>query len=192
MANNKIVLQSGEVLIDLSQDTAEDSVVLAGYTYHDKTGEQKTGTCTFTVDASEANANASEILEGKKAAVGKEVLTGTMPNRGGVSGEIATRDGEYIIPQGAHDGSGKVVIASDEKAKLIPGNIKQGVTILGIEGSHDGAASVTAHAKEVTPAFTTQTVLPDAGYDYLAQVTVRAIPVTYTDNAAGGQTVTIG
>lgn len=191
MANNKIVLQTGEVLIDLSNDTAEESVVLKGFTLHDKTGEQKTGTCTFTVDASEANANASEILEGKKAAVGKEVLTGTMPNRGGVTGEISERDGSFVIPQGAHDGSGKVVISEMEKAKLIPGNIKQGVTILGVVGEHEGSSAVTAEAKEVTPSFAEQTVLPTAA-DYLSQVTVKAIPVTYTDNAAGGQTVTIG
>ena len=37
-----------------------------------------------------------------------------------------------------------------------------------------------------------QTVLPDEGFDYLSQVSVAAIPVTYSDNAAGGQTCTIG
>lgn len=191
MANNKVVLQSGEVLIDLSQDTAEDPTVLAGYTFHDKTGEQKSGTCTFTVDASGANVNPSEILEGKKAGVGSEIVTGTMPNRGGVSLELSTRDGEVVIPQGHHDGSGKVSISASEKAKLIPSNIKQGVTVLGVVGEHQGGSTVTAEAKEVTPTFAEQTVLPD-GADYLSQVTVKAIPVTYTENAAGGQTVTIG
>ena len=37
-----------------------------------------------------------------------------------------------------------------------------------------------------------QTVLPDEGYDYLSQVTVSAIPVTETENSAGGITVTVG
>ena len=192
MANNKIVLQSGEVLIDLSNDTAEAGVVLKGYSFHDKSGEKKNGACAFTVDASGANAKASEILEGVKAAVGSEMLTGSMPNRGGVSGEISAKDGEYVIQQGAHDGSGKVAIAAAEKAKLIPGNIKQGVTILGVVGSHQGGTTVTAHAKEVAPSFVEQTVLPDSGYDYLSQVKVKAIAVTYADNSAGGQTVTIG
>lgn len=192
MANNKIVLQSGEVLLDLSNDTVEESSVLKGYVYHDKTGEQKTGSCAYTVDASVATAKASELLEGAKAAVGTEIITGTMPNRGGVSGEISERDGEYVVPQGFHDGSGKVVIAEAERAKLIAGNIKQGVTILGVEGSHSGADAITAHAKEVAPSFVEQTILPDSGYDYLSQVKVKAIAVTYADNAAGGQTVTIG
>ena len=46
--------------------------------------------------------------------------------------------------------------------------------------------------KDVTPSFAQQVVTPDEDYDYLAQVTVAAIPIAYTDNAAGGQTVTIG
>lgn len=37
-----------------------------------------------------------------------------------------------------------------------------------------------------------QIITPDAEYDYLAQVTVAAIPITYTDNAAGGQTLAVG
>jgi hypothetical protein len=37
-----------------------------------------------------------------------------------------------------------------------------------------------------------QTIVPDSGYNYLAQVQVNAIPVVETDNAAGGKTVTIG
>ena len=46
-------------------------------------------------------------------------------------------------------------------------------------------------AKTVTPATTAQTVLPATGYDGMAQVTVEAIPVTRTDNAQGGVTVSI-
>lgn len=38
----------------------------------------------------------------------------------------------------------------------------------------------------------TQFVLPDTTYNCLSQVTVQAIPTTYVDNAAGGQTLTIG
>ena len=37
-----------------------------------------------------------------------------------------------------------------------------------------------------------QVVLPDKAYNCLSQVTVAAIPATYVDNAAGGQTLTIG
>ena len=118
-------------------------------------------------------------------------MTGTMPNNGSVSGEISTKDGQYSIPQGYHDGGGKVGIASAEKSKLIPGNIKSGITVLGVTCTY-GGESISAQSKTVTPSVSQQTVQPDAGYDYLASVTVAAIPYSEAQNSAGGTTVTIG
>jgi hypothetical protein len=115
-----------------------------------------------------------------------------MPNRGGVTGTISTKTQEYTIPQGYHDGSGKVSIAAAEQAKLIATNIRQGITILGVEGSMSGQEDMNAQAKTVTPTFSAQVISPDTGYNCLSQVTVNAITVTYSDNAAGGKTVTIG
>ena len=194
MANeyvNKVVLSSGETLIDLSGDTADAAHVLKGSTFHDKSGAPKTGTCTYDSDTSEDTVAVSEILVGKTAHARGVKITGTMPNNGAVSGSIATKDGQYTVPQGFHDGSGKVGIASAEKAKLIPGNIKSGVEVLGVTGSYSGE-SINAQTKSVTPSFTQQVVQPDDSYDYLSTVTVAAIPVAYADNAAGGRTVTIG
>ena len=194
MANeyvNKVVLSSGETLIDLSGDTADAAHVLKGSTFHDKSGAPKTGTCKFDSDTSDDTVAAAEMLVGKTAHARGVKITGTMPNNGAVSGSIATKDGQYTIPQGFHDGSGKVGIASSEKAKLIPGNIKSGVEVLGVTGSY-GGESINAQTKSVTPSFAQQVVQPDDGYDYLSTVTVAAIPVAYADNAAGGRTVTIG
>ena len=194
MANeyvNKVVLSSGETLIDLSGDTADEAHVLKGSTFHDKSGAPKTGTCTYDSDTSEDTVAAAEMLVGKTAHARGVKITGTMPNNGAVSGSIATKDGQYTIPQGFHDGSGKVGIASTEKAELIPGNIKSGVEVLGVTGSYSGE-SINAQTKSVTPSFTQQVVQPDDSYDYLSAVTVAAIPVAYADNAAGGRTVTIG
>ena len=194
MANeyvNKVVLSSGETLIDLSGDTADAAHVLKGSTFHDKSGAPKTGTCTYDSDTSDDTVAAAEMLMGKTAHARGVKITGTMPNNGAVSGSIATKDEQYTIPQGFHDGSGKVGIASAEKAKLIPGNIKSGVQVLGVTGSY-GGESINAQTKSVTPSFTQQVVQPDDGYDYLSTVTVAAIPVAYADNAAGGRTVTIG
>lgn len=194
MANeyvNKVVLSSGETLIDLSGDTVDAAHVLKGSTFHDKSGAPKTGTCSYDSDTSNDTVAAAEMLVGKTAHARGVKITGTMPNNGAVSGSIATKDEQYTIPQGFHDGSGKVGIASAEKAKLIPGNIKSGVEVLGVTGSY-GGESINAQTKSVTPSFTQQVVQPDDGYDYLSTVTVGAIPVAYADNAAGGRTVTIG
>lgn len=49
-----------------------------------------------------------------------------------------------------------------------------------------------AQAKTVTPSSTQQTILPDAGYNCLSQVTVAKIPYVESENSAGGTTVTIG
>ena len=95
MANeyvNKVVLSSGETLIDLSGDTADAAHVLKGSTFHDKSGAPKTGTCTYDSDTSEDTVAVSEILVGKTAHARGVKITGTMPNNGAVSGSIATKD----------------------------------------------------------------------------------------------------
>lgn len=189
--NNKVVLSSGEVLIDLSGDTADAAHVLKGSTFHDKSGAPVTGTCEYDSDTSDDTAAVAEILIGKTAHARGAKLTGTMPNNGAVSGTIASKEAAYIIPQGYHDGSGKVQISATELAKIVSGNIKNGVDILGVTGNY-GGESISAQAKTATPSFTQQVIQPDNGYDYLTVVTVKAIPVTYTDNSAGGKTVTIG
>ena len=188
---NKVVLGSGEVLIDLSGDTADKSRVLKGATFHDKSGAPQTGACAFDSDTSEDTVAAAEMLLGKTGHARGAKITGRMPNNGAVSGEISTKDGSYTIPQGYHDGSGKVQISAAERAKIIPANIKAGVTLLGETGTY-GGEGVTAQSKSVTPSFAQQMVQPDNGYDYLSSVTVAAIPVAYADNAAGGKTATIG
>ena len=83
-------------------------------------------------------------------------------------------------------------IDETEQAKLIPDNIRQGITILGIVGDMSGTEDVKPQAKTVTPSTVQQVVLPDSGYNYLSQVTVAPIPYVETDNSAGGITVTIG
>lgn len=190
--NSKIVLASGEILIDLTSDTVDAAHLLDGYTAHGKNGAPVTGACTYDSDTSDDTVSASEVLATKTAHARGVKLTGTMPNNGGVSGSISTKSQEYTIPQGYHDGSGKVSIASAEQSKIVPTNIRQGVTILGVEGSMSGSDGVNAQSKTATPTFSQQVVVPDTGYTHLAQVTVEAIAVTYTDNAAGGKTVTIG
>lgn len=194
MANqykNKVIF-NGDVLIDLTADTITASDLAKGKTAHDKSGALITGTNTYDSDTSDDTATAAEILATKTAHARGTQLTGSMPNNGAVTGTINTVDGSYTIPIGFHDGSGKVSINTTDQSKLIAENIRQGVTILGVEGTMSGSEDVSAQTKTVTPTATAQTVTPDTGYNYLTQVTVNAIPYSESDNSAGGVTVTIG
>jgi len=197
MASNEYinkVIYGGDTLIDLTNDDVLRADVAYGKYFHLPSGERTTGTSTKDADTSDATATAAEILASKTAYVNGSKLTGSMTNRGGVTGTISTVAGEYTIQSGYHDGSGKVSIDSGEQAKLIATNIRSGITILGVEGSMSGSESVSATSVSVTPYTTAQTIIPsDLGnYNSITQVNVAAIAYTPTDNAAGGVTVTIG
>lgn len=188
------VVYGGKTLIDLTADTVTADKILKGATAHDKSGAPIVGTCTYNADTSDATAAGAEILAGKTAYVNGVKITGEMKNNGAVSGVISKKADSYTVPIGYHDGAGKVAISSTEQAKIIATNIRAGVSILGVEGTMSGTEGAKAQAKTATPKTTAQTILPDsaAGYNYLTQVTVNAIPYNESDNAQGGKTVTIG
>lgn len=195
MAENQYVNKvafGNQTIMDISMDTVTPDKLASGTTAHDKSGAPITGTNTYDADTSDATASASEILNTKTAYVNGVKLTGEMPNRGAVAGIISNKDDAYSIQNGYHDGTGTVSINSTEKAKIIANNIRQGVSILGVEGTMSGSEDVKAQAKSATPYTTAQVILPDAGYTHLTQVSIAAIAYVETDNAAGGKTVTIG
>ena len=194
MANqyvNKVIIGS-EVKLDLTQDDITPDKLAAGIKAHDKSGAPIVGTSTFDADTSDANAVAAELLKDKTAYVNGVKVTGTMPNNGAKTLDITNKSTPVTIPMGFHDGSGKAQIAADEQAKLIPKNIREGITVLGVTGTMSGSEGMNPQAKNVTPTFSQQEVLPDEGYNGLSSVTVAAIPVTYTDNEQGGQTLKVG
>lgn len=194
MANeftNKVILSDGTVLINLTQDGVEPEHVQSGIWFHHKSGERKQGTSTKTVDASGVTAEASEVLYNKSFGKGSEIQYGTMPDNSGKNVEITTKSGTPI-PKGFSDGSGVAKLSDADLAKLIPENIKEGVKILDVEGDY-GADDISSIGKTATPTFSDQTFNPsDDNATFYSSFTVKAIPVTRTDNDFGGVTVTIG
>lgn len=142
MGVNK-VNYGAKTVIDLSKDTVTASKLLKGVTAHDKNGDQITGTYEAGTsgggtDTSDATAVASNILEEKTAYIASGKVTGTMQNRGATAGTISKKTGAYIIPEGYHNGDGSVTIAEAEREKIVPENIKNGITLLGVSGTYTG------------------------------------------------------
>ena len=191
MAVSKVVY-GGNTLIDLTGDTVESSTLLKGTTAHGADGELITGTCDYDANTQDATATAAEILSGKIAYNKGNKVTGTMKNNGAVTGLLNNKTAVYTVPQGYHDGSGKISIPTTEQAKIIPTNIREGITILGIEGTMSGSEDFKGQAKSATPSTQEQVFIPDEGYNAITQFTVAAIPYSESDNSAGGKTVTIG
>lgn len=193
MANQYInkVIYGGNTLVDLTGDNVTRADVQSGKTFHLKDGSTTTGTNNWDAYTQDATATAAEILATKTAYVNKAKVTGTMPNREAQVISITSASATTLILNGYHDGSGYARIDNTELSKLIPENIRESVTVLGITGTMSGSEDVHATTSVVTPLVTSQTITPPTGYNYFTEFTVNAIPYDETDNAAGGKTVTI-
>lgn len=107
------------------------------------------------VDTSDADATAANILAGKTAYVNGGKITGSISSKAAESYTPGTADqtiaaGQYL--------SGAQTIKGD--ANLVAGNIKSGVSIFGVAGTHEGSggASGGIQAQHITSASDTITI----------------------------------
>lgn len=140
---NKVIID-GETLVDLTADTVTKDNIAKGVTAHDKSGAKIVGDNKNLVDTSDADALPDDILKGRTAYVGGVKTVGKMPVNDGFSAEITTKDAEVEIPEGYHDGTGKVSIADAAKAALTAENIRAGVAVLGVDGTLKEGEPITA------------------------------------------------
>lgn len=93
------------------------------------------GTAKF-YDTSDADLVTAGWLLGGVTAYGPNgVVFGTMDQNLHVGGTISTKAQVITIPKGYSPTAETVEIDATEQAKIIAGNIKSGVTILGVAGS---------------------------------------------------------
>lgn len=116
---------------------AHPTVVINSVTYQNVPSVQipksGSGTATF-YDSSECDAAAGNVLSGKVFVGSSGQDTGSMANNGATGGTISTKAGSVTIPAGYTSG-GTVSLASAAISDCVAGNILNGKSILGVNGS---------------------------------------------------------
>lgn len=94
---------------------------------------------TTGIDTGDATAVSGDILSGKTAYARGSKLNGAMPNVGAI-GPVLTRQNQSItVNRGYHNGNGRV---TTNISNLVPANVKSGVNVGGIVGTHQGGLKV--------------------------------------------------
>ena len=96
-------------------------------------------------DTSGATADATKVLTGETV-YANGLVTGSMPNNGAVTSTITTKAQSVAIAEGYHSGGGSVSIATAQQNLIVSGNIRSGVSILGVSGSSAVVNTADANA----------------------------------------------
>lgn len=97
-------------------------------------GKKVIGTCTHDSDTRDATAKDVDILEGKTAYVKAQKITGLMKDFGSTNRVISTKNQTLYLREGHYDES-TVKIKSEAVQDLVPENLIESATILGVKGS---------------------------------------------------------
>ena len=133
-----------------------NAIIINGQTYSDvpsiRSPRQDEQGYEYFHNTSSDTVTAGDVKQGVTFHGANGAGTGSMTKyeNGADSADISTAAGTVTISAGYHDGNGSVGIDAAERAKIVSGNIKNGVTILGVSGkstvvdteiSSDGASA---------------------------------------------------
>lgn len=100
-----------------------------------------------------------------------------------------TKLNQTITADTGYDALSSVVVngvTSDIDSNITAGNIKEGVSILGVTGTLKPVAAPNLQSKSATPLTTNQTIEPDEGYDGLSYVSISKVDSSIDSNIVAG------
>lgn len=100
-----------------------------------------------------------------------------------------TKLNQTVTPDTGYDALSSVIVngvTSDIDSNITAGNIKEGVSILGVTGTLKPVAAPNLQNKSATPLTTNQTIEPDEGYDGLSYVSISKVDSSIDSNIVAG------